>query len=450
MKEDTIVALATPAGVGAISVIRVSGPQSFLAIDNIFNGKTKIDDAASHTLHYGDIKNQDDEHIDDVLVSVFRAPNSYTGEDSVEISTHGNPLITQRIIDLLISTSNIRLAEPGEFTKRAFLNNRLDLAEAEAVADVINSRTEASLRGARNQLDGMLSQKVKELRAQLLNSSSFVELELDFAEEDIEFVNQNELLKRIDSIIIEIDTLLESYDFGRVIRDGVNVAIVGRPNVGKSSLLNYILKESRAIVSEIPGTTRDVIREEVSIEGILFRLFDTAGIRISEDTIEKEGILRSQETVRTADVVIFLEDVEQSESRDLYLDLLNFTSPNKIIKVLNKIDLFKESPKPTDVKISAKTGEGIENLFIKLKEIAIGSESYTEKTAIVTNLRHHNCLKKSRENLINARESILKKMSGEFISVDLRNAEMNLAEIIGEMTSEDILNNIFMKFCIGK
>lgn len=450
MKEDTIVALATPAGVGAISVIRVSGPQSFWAVDNIFNGKTKIDDAASHTLHYGDIKNQDDEHIDDVLVSVFRAPNSYTGEDSVEISTHGNPLITQRIIDLLISTSNIRLAEPGEFTKRAFLNNRLDLAEAEAVADVINSRTEASLRGARNQLDGMLSQKVKELRAQLLNSSSFVELELDFAEEDIEFVNQNELLKRIDSIIIEIDTLLESYDFGRVIRDGVNVAIVGRPNVGKSSLLNYILKESRAIVSEIPGTTRDVIREEVSIEGILFRLFDTAGIRISEDTIEKEGILRSQETVRTADVVIFLEDVEQSESRDLYLDLLNFTSPNKIIKVLNKIDLFKESPKPTDVKISAKTGEGIENLFIKLKEIAIGSESYTEKTAIVTNLRHHNCLKKSRENLINARESILKKMSGEFISVDLRNAEMNLAEIIGEMTSEDILNNIFMKFCIGK
>ncbi|HMU42800.1 MAG TPA: tRNA uridine-5-carboxymethylaminomethyl(34) synthesis GTPase MnmE [Ignavibacteriaceae bacterium] len=450
MKEDTIVALATPAGVGAISVIRVSGPQSFWAVDNIFNGKTKIDDAASHTLHYGDIKNQDDEHIDDVLVSVFRAPNSYTGEDSVEISTHGNPLITQRIIDLLISTSNIRLAEPGEFTKRAFLNNRLDLAEAEAVADVINSRTEASLRGARNQLDGMLSQKVKELRAQLLNSSSFVELELDFAEEDIEFVNQNELLKRIDSIIIEIDTLLESYDFGRVIRDGVNVAIVGRPNVGKSSLLNYILKESRAIVSEIPGTTRDVIREEVSIEGILFRLFDTAGIRISEDTIEKEGILRSQETVRTADVIIFLEDVEQSESRDLYLDLLNFTSPNKIIKVLNKIDLFKESPKPTDVKISAKTGEGIENLFIKLKEIAIGSESYTEKTAIVTNLRHHNCLKKSRENLINARESILKKMSGEFISVDLRNAEMNLAEIIGEMTSEDILNNIFMKFCIGK
>ncbi len=450
MKEDTIVALATPAGVGAISVIRVSGPQSFSAVDNIFYGKSTVDNAATHTLHYGDIKNQDGEHIDDVLVSVFRAPNSYTGEDSVEISTHGNPLITQKIIELLITNFDVRLAEPGEFTKRAFLNSRIDLAKAEAVADVINSRTEASFRGARNQLDGLLSNKVNDLRTQLLNSSSFIELELDFAEEDIEFINQDELLKKIDSIIIEIDTLLESYSFGRVIREGVNVALVGRPNVGKSSLLNYILKESRAIVSEIPGTTRDVIREEVSIGGILFRLFDTAGIRVSEDTIEKEGILRSQETVRTADVVIFLEDVQQTESKDLFIDLLNFTSSDKIIKVVNKIDLNGDFIKDVDVKISAKTGEGIELLLKKLTVIAIGTETYTEKSTIVTNLRHLNCLKKSRENLMNARESILKKMSGEFISVDLRNAEMNLAEIIGEVTSEDILNNIFMKFCIGK
>lgn len=450
MNEDTIVALATPAGVGAISIIRVSGPKSIEVVDEIFVGKLKIKNAPSHTLHYGDIKNQDGEHIDDVLISIFRAPNSYTGEDSIEISTHGNPLITQKVIELLISNNDVRLAEPGEFTKRAFLNNRIDLTKAEAVADIISSRTEASYRGARNQLDGLLSQKVNNLRAQLLNSSSFVELELDFAEEDIEFVNQDELLKRIDSIIIEIDTLLESYEFGRVIRDGVNVAIVGKPNVGKSSLLNYILKESRAIVSEIPGTTRDVIREEVSIDGILFRLFDTAGIRVSEDTIEKEGILRSQETVRNADVVIFLEDVKQEESKKLHIDLLNLTSPDKILKVLNKIDLVDRPVSNADVKISAKTGQGIDALLSSLKQKTIGGNNYTEKTAIVTNLRHHNCLKKSRENLINARESILNKLSGEFISVDLRNAEMNLAEIIGEVTSDDILNNIFMKFCIGK
>ncbi|MBK7631760.1 MAG: tRNA uridine-5-carboxymethylaminomethyl(34) synthesis GTPase MnmE [Ignavibacteriales bacterium] len=450
MKEDTIVALATPAGVGAISVIRISGIHAFFAVDKIFNGKIKIKNAATHTLHYGDIVNSEIEHVDDVLVSVFRAPNSYSGEDSVEISTHGNPLITQKVIELLIADPDVRLAEPGEFTKRAFLNNKLDLTKAEAVADIISSRTEASFRGARNQLDGLLSKKVNDLRSQLLNSSSFVELELDFAEEDIEFVNQDELLKRIDSIIIEIDTLLESYEFGRVIRDGVNVAIVGKPNVGKSSLLNYILKESRAIVSEIPGTTRDVIREEVSIEGILFRLFDTAGIRVSDDSIEKEGILRSQETVRNADVIIFLEDVQQGESKDLFVELLKLTSSDKIIKVLNKVDLDGNSEISSDVKISAKTGEGIESLFKSLKEKTIGNENYTEKTAIVTNLRHHNCLKKSRENLINSRESILKKMSGEFISVDLRNAELNLAEIIGEVTSDDILNNIFMRFCIGK
>lgn len=449
MKQDTIVALATPPGVGAISVIRISGPDSFSAVDDYFRGKTKLCDAATHTLHYGDIYNFDGEHIDDVVISVFKSPNSYTGEDSVEISTHGNPLITQKIIELLIC-KNIRLAEPGEFTKRAFLNNRIDLARAEAVADVIGSRTEVSLRGARNQLDGMLSKKVSELRNLLINSSSFVELELDFAEEDIQFVNLEELLKRVDSIIIEIDTLLESYSFGRVIRDGVNVALVGKPNVGKSSLLNYILKEARAIVSEIPGTTRDVIREEVSIDGILFRLFDTAGLRLSEDSIEKEGIIRSRETIRNADVVVFIEDVEQGESKEIFVDLLNLTSADKIIKIVNKIDLHNNVKFECDVKISAKTGEGIDLLFKKLKAVSIGNEIYTEKSAIVTNLRHHNCLRRSRENLISARESVLKKMSGEFIAVDLRNAEMNLAEIIGEVTSEDILNNIFMKFCIGK
>jgi len=446
--EDTIVALATPAGTGAISVVRVSGPQAISSVDIFFKGKSKLIDAKSHTIHYGNIESNN-ELVDDVLVSVFRGPNTYTGEDSVEISTHGNPLIAQKIIGLLLS-DNVRTAEPGEFTRRAFLNNRLDLSQAEAVVDVISARTDASLRGSRNQLDGLLSRKVNELREMLINASSFVELELDFAEEDLEFIEKEKLVKDIDRIIAEIDNLLATYFFGKVIRDGVNVALVGQPNVGKSSLLNYILKESRAIVSHIPGTTRDIIREEVSIDGILFRLYDTAGIRASVDEIEKEGVIRSRDAVRNADLVLFIGDVDVLFSDELSNELLELSKQEKILKVLNKIDLIHHVETEADINLSAKTGEGIESLLNLMKERALGSSTYSEKTAIVSNLRHFNCLKIAKENLLNAKKSTEDKMSGEFISVDLRSAEGSLAEIIGEVTSEDILNNIFSKFCIGK
>ncbi len=447
--EDTIVALATPPGTGAISVIRLSGSFSFEAVDSIFKGKKRVSNSDSHTIHYGKIVDGKGEFIDDVLISVFRNPNSYTGEDSVEISTHGNPFITRRIIELLLA-SNVRMAEPGEFTKRAFLNNRIDLAQAEAVVDVINSRTEASLRGARNQLDGLLSSKVSGLRDSLINASSFVELELDFAEEDLEFIGHNELLGRISKITGEIDKLLATYSFGRVMRDGVNVALVGKPNVGKSSLLNYILKESRAIVSHIPGTTRDVIREDVSIDGILFRLYDTAGIRISDDAIEKEGVMRSREVIRNADVVLFITDVEQEDSDEMLKEIYSLSSKERVLHALNKIDLKKKPGYQSDVKISAKTGEGMEALFAALKEAAMGNQSYSEKTAVVSNVRHYHCLEKAKENLSEAETSIKGKMSGEFIAVDLRNAAGSLGEIIGEVTTDDILNNIFTKFCIGK
>jgi tRNA modification GTPase len=450
VKEDTIIALATPAGVGAISVIRLSGDESIKIVDKYFSGRTKLTETKSHTVHYGKIICDESGIIDDVLITVFRSPNSYTGEDSIEISCHGNPLIVQKIINLFLITNRVRLAEPGEFTRRAFLNSRIDLSQAEAVLDIIHSRTEASFRGSRNQLDGLLSKKVEFLRKSIINALSYIELELDFAEEDIEFINNSELLKKLDEIIIEIDSLLESYNFGRIIRDGVNVALVGKPNVGKSSILNFLLKESRAIVSEIPGTTRDVIREEISINGVLFRLFDTAGLRDSSDVIEKEGILRSRETIKNADIVLFIEDVEQGDSRELYSELLHFTSPEKIIKVLNKIDLNRNFNSNADAKISAKTGEGIDGLIKKLNRVAFGSDYYTEKTILVSNLRHYNCLRKSREYLINAHDSILNKFSGEFISVDLRNATISLGEIIGEVTSDDVLNNIFMQFCIGK
>jgi len=450
LKEDNIIALATPPGVGAISVIRLSGPESLLITDLLFKGKQPIVSSKSHTIHYGDIFDSSGNHIDDVLISVFKAPNSYTGEDSVEISTHGNPLIAQKIISEFINTGKVRLAEPGEFTKRAFLNNRIDLSQAEAVADIIHARSDASLKGARNQLDGLLSRKVSGLRNSLINATSFIELELDFAEEDIEFVNTEELLKRIDEIIIEIGSILDTYNVGRIIRDGINVALVGKPNVGKSSILNYLLKESRSIVSEIPGTTRDIIREEISIDGILFRLYDTAGLRESDNPIEEEGIKRSREVLGNADIVLFIEDVQQGISSELFNELLNIVSGDKVIRVLNKIDLNDLINFDVDIKVSAKTGFGMKDLAKILVKKAIGTNYYTEKTAIISNFRHYNCLKNARESLLNARESILKKVSGEFISIDLRNAAISLGEIIGEVTSDDILNNIFMKFCIGK
>jgi tRNA modification GTPase len=447
--EDTITAIATPSGAGAISIIRVSGPDSIEAADRIFKGKSRLSDSESHKIHYGEIAGKNGSTIDDVLISVFRNPHSYTGEDSVEISTHGNPLISKQIIELLLN-QGVRLAEPGEFTKRAYLNNRIDLAQAEAVADIISSRTDASLRGARNQLDGLLSNKVDEIRSSLINASSFVELELDFAEEDVEFINLDELDTRIKKIKSEIETLLKSYYFGRVIKDGVNVALVGKPNVGKSSLLNYILKESRAIVSHIPGTTRDIIREDVSIDGILFRLYDTAGIRISDDVIEKEGVLRSRQAVKDADIVLLISDVEQETNIDLLDEISSITEPDKILKVMNKIDLRNEFEGNYDVGISALTGEGIERLFQVMKEKALGSSSYSEKNAVVSNSRHYDCLRKAKESLEKAEESISGKMSGEFIAVDLRKAADDLGEIIGIVTSDDILNNIFTKFCIGK
>ena len=446
--EDTITALATPAGYGAISVIRVSGARSFAAVDSIFRGGKKAAEAESHTIHYGKIY-KDDELIDDVLVSVFRSPNSYTGEDSVEISTHGSSLITERIIGALLDF-DVRLAEPGEFTKRAFLNGKIDLAQAEAVIDVINSRTEASLRGARNQLDGLLSKKVDMLREMLVNVSSMLELELDFAEEELEFLPVDQVVERIDKIVVEIDALLKTYSFGRVIREGINVALVGKPNVGKSSLLNYLLKESRAIVSEIPGTTRDVIREEFTLGGILFKLYDTAGIRITEDVVEKEGVLRSREAVKNSDVVIFLNDVESGFAEELYNELNTISASDKILTVLNKIDLKGEHNIKSDVEISALTGEGVEKLFTLMKSKAIGSGSYSEKTAVVSNLRHYKALEKAKESLEKAKDSVQDGMSGEFISVDLRTAENSLGEIIGKVTTDDILNNIFSKFCIGK
>ncbi len=461
--NDTIAALATPVGEGAISIIRVSGDNSIEKVNSIFDGKVSLLEAKTHTLHYGNIVSKSKYVIDDVLVSVFLNPHSYTGEDSIEISSHSSTIVVKKIIEELVNI-NIRLAEPGEFTKRAFLNGKMDLTQAEAVADIINSRTEASLRGARNQLDGMLSQKIDLLRKELIDTTSLIELELDFAEEDLEFVAKERVIEDIQKIISEIENLLASYSYGRVVRDGVNVAIVGRPNVGKSSLLNYILKESRAIVSEIPGTTRDVIREEVSIDGVLFKLYDTAGIRLAEDAIEKEGVKRSREAVKNSDVVILIDEVVNGIPKELYNELIGLIDGERIITVLNKIDLLNESDVgggvytplgnldniDTHIKISVKDNIGIDVLLETLKEKALGSESFTEKSAVINNIRHFDALSKAKIDLEEGISSLRNYLSGEFISVNLRAAEDSLGEIIGKVTTDDILNNIFDNFCIGK
>lgn len=447
--NDIITALATPTGEGAISIIRVSGENSIEKVDSIFEGRNKLIVAKSHTLHYGNILSNNAEVIDDVLVSVFKNPNSYTGEDSIEISSHSSTIVVKKIIETLVE-NGVRLAEPGEFTRRAFLNGKMDLTQAEAVADIINSRTEASLRGARNQLDGILSKKIDSLRHQLISSTSLIELELDFAEEDLEFVSKDKVADEINDIIKEIDSLLATYSFGRVIRDGVNVAIVGKPNVGKSSLLNYILKESRAIVSEIPGTTRDVIREEVSIDGILFKLFDTAGIRLTNDAVEKEGVERSREAVKNSDIIILIDELVNGIPKELYNELIQLIDKDRIITVLNKSDLANDLSNEADVKISVKDETGIDKLLEILKAKSLGSNSFTEKSAVINNVRHYDALSKAKKDLVEAVDSLKNNFSGEFISVNLRGAEDSLGEIIGKVTTDDILNNIFHKFCIGK
>ena len=442
---DTIVAIATPIGIGALLVIRVSGEKAITAVDAIFSGRKKLAATPSHTVRYGKIYDREGHLIDDVLVSVFRTPHSYTGEDSCEITTHGNPFIAQKIIQLLLE-QGARLAEHGEYTRRAFLNGRLDLAQAEAVLDVIEASTEASLRGARNQLDGFLSQKVSSLRDLLVETSSLVELELDFGEEDLEFLSGPEISRRIDAVLREIGELIDSYSFGRLVRDGVNVAIVGKPNVGKSSLLNYILKEPRAIVSPIPGTTRDVIREEAVIDGILYRLMDTAGLRPTADEIEEEGVSRSRKSIRDADIVVFVNDVETKIDGALYETVVGLCGKDRVITLLNKIDLGDDPSLRADVRISAKTGAGMGNLFKKMKEKTISTHTYTEKNAIVTTLRHYNSLKKAGECLMQAKKTLEENLTGEFVASDIRNASAALAEIIGVVTSDDVLDRIFSKF----
>ena len=453
--DDTIVALATPPGIGALGIVRLSGSRAIEIINKLFPSKD-LSKQPSHTLHVGFLKKAG-EVIDEAVVSLYKTPRSFTGEDVVEISCHGSPYIHQRLIDACIA-EGARLAKPGEFTQRAFLNGRLDLTQAEAVADLIASNTSASHKTAINNIRGGFSAALKELREQLLQFSALIELELDFSQEDVEFADRNRLKKLVQSAITQTGHLLQSFKLGNVIRNGVSVAIIGKPNSGKSTLLNALLNEERAIVSEIAGTTRDTIEEVINIDGILFRLIDTAGIRShTHDIIETAGIERSLQKMKQADVVIYLFDVNEMEPNEVKEAILHLKQhASNYILAGNKVDKATEldvrdkfSPIEGCLFISAKDNLHLEVLKQKMVDVVLQDRLQTENV-IVTNARHYHNLLQVHESLKDILTGMDNAIPSDLIALDIRRSLQYLGEITGEITNEDQLDYIFSKFCIGK
>ena len=458
--EDTITAIATPIGEGGISVVRISGNRAIEVVDKCFHGKSMLRDVHTHTVHFGKISGSETMVIDEVVATVFRAPNSYTGEDVVEIACHGSIFVVEQIIHELLH-HGARLAEPGEFTKRAFLNGRIDLSQAEAVADLIHSRTQISHRVALSQLQGSISKKIQELRNRLIEFCGSLEIELDFSEEGLEFFSRQMFIKELEHIIDVIDHLTDSFKSSKAIREGINVTIVGKTNVGKSSIFNYLVADSRAIVTKIPGTTRDIIKESINIDGILFTLADTAGFRNSLNEIEMEGMRRSMDAIKIADIIIFVTDIQERDenkhNKILEEILQEKREDAQTIFVKNKIDLLpgnqvvKGPVKPSQILLSAKTGIGIKALENELFRLAAETNiSNNDRNPIVINARHLACLQKAYKRLFAAKTSIENNMSNEFITIDVRGAINSLGEITGTISNEDVLNSIFTKFCVGK
>ncbi|MBS4057382.1 MAG: tRNA uridine-5-carboxymethylaminomethyl(34) synthesis GTPase MnmE [Bacteroidales bacterium] len=458
---DTICALSTPHGTGAIAIVRLSGPLSQHIIQAVFKPASKqldLTKAESHKQYFGTIVHKD-EIIDEVLVSLFRAPHSYTGEDAAEISCHGSTYIQQQLLEILLF-SGARLAEPGEFTMRAYLNGRFDLAQAEAVADLIASQSRNAHALAMNQMRGGFSSKIAALRAQLVDFASLIALELDFSEEDVEFADRAKFFGLLAELRAEISLLLESFRTGNAIKNGIPVAIIGKPNVGKSTLLNAILNEERAIVSEIPGTTRDVIEDTIVIDGYNFRFIDTAGLRDSEDLIESMGIERTWEKIRQATVILYVCDLSSCQGQkadDMLEEFRTYLADGEkhFILVGNKTDMlgeipahFREMVELETIFVSAKRKENInlisESLVKAVKQMDVGSD------AIVSNTRHFQALKLAQEALDAVEAGFRNKLPTDLATVDIRTALYHLGSITGEISSDEILGNIFGKFCIGK
>ncbi len=455
---STICALATAPGIGAIAIIRLSGAEAISICNKVFNGKD-LEKVDTHTVHFGTIKDGD-KIIDEVLVSVFKGKKSFTGENSIEISTHGSPYIQQQVIQLLIK-NGAQSAGPGEFTMRAFLNGKLDLSQAEAVADVIAANSETSHELAMKQMRGGFSNEIQKLRQALIHFASLIELELDFGEEDVEFADRKDLKDLVVKLNSALTKLISSFDYGNVIKSGVPVAIIGEPNVGKSTLLNALLNEERAIVSDIAGTTRDVIEDEMIIKGISFRFIDTAGIRETSDTIESLGIEKTFEKLDQASIVLLLVDASKITREELDADIQKIEDRiegenKRLIVVANKVDNTK------DQEGVIKTFTGIKNVIYtsakkkeNIKAIEERLFDYVQSGAlnndiVVTNSRHFEALTRSNEALIKVLEGLDNNITGDFLAMDIRQSLHFLGEITGDITTDDLLDNIFSKFCIGK
>lgn len=465
LKDETTICAPATSGGGAIAVIRISGPQSIGICERIFvpaDRKLDLKKQKGFTIVLGDIQ-WENEIIDEVLLSVFRAPHSFTGEDSAEISCHASPYIQQKIMELLIRNGAVA-AKPGEFTQRAFLNGKMDLSRAEAVADVVASESRMAHRIAINQMKGSFSDEISTLRADLLHFASLIELELDFGEEDVEFADRKSLFKIVDRVLDVSGSLTSSFSLGNAVKNGIPVVIAGNPNTGKSTLLNRLLMEERAIVSEIPGTTRDAIEDTMIIEGIQFRFIDTAGLRDTTDIIENLGIKRTHEKIISASVILLVADINEGiEPVSILLKNIReqFTDDKKIAILINKSDndlygnrpVMQQNiiPEPDEslLFISAKTGEGIDELKMLLIKLADAGRLNTE-SVIISNTRHYEALLQVTESLKRVRNGLENNLQEDLIAIDIRHAIHYLGEITGEITTDEILQNIFRNFCIGK
>jgi tRNA modification GTPase len=443
--DDTIVALSTPAGIGALAVLRISGPHTFGVLQKICP-KAKVESRASHSAFLGKIQ-KEDQVLDEGLVTLFKGPKSFTGEDVAELSLHGSPYIVQEALKLCLSFG-CRLARPGEFTQRAFLNRKLDLAQAEAVGDLIASESEASHRAAMHQLKGGLSKEIQVLRQDLIDFTALIELELDFSEEDVEFADRSRLMALIEQIQKHIEKLLHSFSTGQAVKNGIPVVIVGPPNAGKSTLLNALLEEEKAIVSPIAGTTRDVIEDTMILEGITFRFVDTAGLRQTDDFVENIGIAKTREMLEKASFALLLHapDSNPSEVQEIEKEIQNRGLP--YLKVFTKTDLQRFDDEGFG--ISAKTGSGLENLKQEIVAKSIDQTMLQAETSLITNLRHFQALKETQKALEQVSEALSQGLSGDLLATDIREALFHLGSITGEITVEDVLGSIFSRFCIGK